>query len=409
MKAFEESGEDKMSCEQIKLSVIVPVYNVEPYIRRCLDSILAQTYENLEIILVDDGSTDRSGEICDAYQAKDGRIQVIHKKNGGIVSARTAGVLCATGEYTTFADSDDWVEEKACEAMVNTLKRYRPDVLVLGYKKEFAGFTEEYRQKLGEGFYRKDAFWEAFNRCVREKPFFTQPVDMILWNKAIRTELCRKYQAGCMEELGDNGDDDGVVFPCLLELENIFISAECFYHYCVRKKSVSWEPVNDSYDSCLLLAGQLITACAGYGNRVGMDRNFLLYKLFYHLLLVVPDRFFDEDGCVLYPRMEAGSNIIVYGKGVFAGRLTEQIRRLRCCNIVDRIDRADVHRLDRIEERQYDYVIIAIFDSLIVSYTTELLKQHGVAPDKILCMEKEDLTWERLPQEVRSMMKEIWS
>ena len=65
MKAFEESGEDKMSCEQIKLSVIVPVYNVEPYIRRCLDSILAQTYENLEIILVDDGSTDRSGEICD--------------------------------------------------------------------------------------------------------------------------------------------------------------------------------------------------------------------------------------------------------------------------------------------------------------------------------------------------------
>mgnify|MGYP002508130562 CR=1 FL=1 len=93
----------------IKLSVIVPVYNVEPYIRRCLDSILHQTYQNLEIILVDDGSTDKSGAICDEYCCADPRIQVIHKKNGGIASARKAGVVHATGEYTTNVDPDDFL------------------------------------------------------------------------------------------------------------------------------------------------------------------------------------------------------------------------------------------------------------------------------------------------------------
>ena len=103
---------------RIKVSVIVPVYNVEKYIRRCLDSIISQTYKNLEIIIVDDGSTDNSGKICDKYALEDTRIQVIHKENEGIVSARKVGILRATGEYTTIVDSDDWVESRAYEFLV---------------------------------------------------------------------------------------------------------------------------------------------------------------------------------------------------------------------------------------------------------------------------------------------------
>ena len=130
----------------LKISVIVPVYNVEPYIRRCLDSLTVQTYQDLEIILVDDGSTDQSGEICDEYAESDNRIRVIHQTNQGIVSARQAGIRCATGEYATNVDSDDWIEEGAYDFMAQKLQEYHPDMLVLGYKKEYAGFTEEYRQ-----------------------------------------------------------------------------------------------------------------------------------------------------------------------------------------------------------------------------------------------------------------------
>lgn len=111
-----------------KVSVIVPVYNVEKYLRRCLDSIINQTYQNLEIILVDDGSPDNCGSICDEYAQRDERIQVIHKENGGLSSARNAALDIATGNFITFIDSDDWV----AEAFIEKLCAYAsPDSMVV--------------------------------------------------------------------------------------------------------------------------------------------------------------------------------------------------------------------------------------------------------------------------------------
>ena len=93
-----------------KVSIIVPVYNVEKYLPKCIESILNQTYTNLEVILIDDGSTDSSGKICDEYARRDGRIKVIHKENGGNSSARNAGLDCCTGDFLAFVDSDDIIE-----------------------------------------------------------------------------------------------------------------------------------------------------------------------------------------------------------------------------------------------------------------------------------------------------------
>lgn len=100
------------------ISVIVPVYNVERYLNQCIDSILAQTYKDFELILVDDGSKDKSGEICDEYVKKDSRIRVFHKKNGGVSSARNYGIDNAQGTYICFVDSDDWVDETYLEDML---------------------------------------------------------------------------------------------------------------------------------------------------------------------------------------------------------------------------------------------------------------------------------------------------
>ena len=101
------------------ISVIVPVYNVEKYLNKCLDSIISQTYTNLEIILIDDGSTDNCGKICDEYASKDKRIKVIHKENAGVSSARNYGIQCATGDWIMFVDSDDWIEFDA----INSIRR----------------------------------------------------------------------------------------------------------------------------------------------------------------------------------------------------------------------------------------------------------------------------------------------
>lgn len=116
------------------ISIIVPVYNVEQYLDDCLISIINQTYKNLEIILIDDGSTDKSGKICDEYAKKDSRIIVIHKENGGVSSARNAGLRIAKGAYIGFVDPDDWIAEDMYEVLYSNAKKYDADVSVCKYK-----------------------------------------------------------------------------------------------------------------------------------------------------------------------------------------------------------------------------------------------------------------------------------
>lgn len=113
-----------------KVSVIIPVYNVEKYLEECIESVLKQTYKNLEIILVDDGSKDNSGNICDEYAKKDERIKVIHKTNGGLSDARNAGIDIAKGEYITFLDSDDFIEEDMYEFLVKNIEKANADISV---------------------------------------------------------------------------------------------------------------------------------------------------------------------------------------------------------------------------------------------------------------------------------------
>jgi len=128
--------------KQKLISVIVPVYNVERYLEKCLDSIIGQNYRQLEIMLVDDGSKDKSGEICDRYAAADGRIKVIHRENGGVSAARNSGLNIATGEYYGFADSDDWLESDMYQILQNDLAGEGADIAVCGFFRTFDKYEE---------------------------------------------------------------------------------------------------------------------------------------------------------------------------------------------------------------------------------------------------------------------------
>lgn len=113
----------------MKISVIVPIYNVEKYIEKCINSIINQTYKDLEIILVDDGSTDSSGKICDEYAKKDKRIKVIHKKNGGVSSSRNIALTIANGDYITWIDSDDWIEKDTYSKLADIILKNKADII----------------------------------------------------------------------------------------------------------------------------------------------------------------------------------------------------------------------------------------------------------------------------------------
>ena len=115
-----------------KVSIIVPVFNSAKWLNKCIDSIIEQTYNNIEIILIDDGSTDNSSEICDEYAEMDSRIRVIHKKNEGVSIARNTGIDASTGEYIKFVDSDDWIEKDCCETLVNIIEKENVDLVICG-------------------------------------------------------------------------------------------------------------------------------------------------------------------------------------------------------------------------------------------------------------------------------------
>ncbi len=119
-------------CEQPLISVIIPVYNVESYLHRCVDSVLSQTLDNIEVILIDDGSNDRSGKICDEYASRDDRVIVIHKKNGGVSSARNAGLRIASGDYIGFVDADDYIDIDMYEYLYFLAEQYEVDIVQCG-------------------------------------------------------------------------------------------------------------------------------------------------------------------------------------------------------------------------------------------------------------------------------------
>lgn len=170
-----------------KISVIVPVYNVEAYLPRCVESILAQTYRNLEIFLVDDGTKDNCGAICDAYARQDSRVRVIHKENGGLSSARNAGIDASTGEYLSFVDSDDWIEPDMYEKMMGLMEKYSVRLVCAG-RWDVSSKTGEKRLGLcppreevisGEMLVRRIFLWENIDSAAWDKLYHRSLFDAI--------------------------------------------------------------------------------------------------------------------------------------------------------------------------------------------------------------------------------------
>ncbi len=149
-----------------KVSVIIPVYNVEKYLNRCIDSVLKQTMQDFEIILINDGSTDKSGEICDDYARIDERITVIHKRNARVAAARNDGIKVAQGKYVIFIDSDDWIEPQMLQEMVYKAEELKLDLIMCDYKKRSKHYEEERSQPIRGGFFSKEDIQKELYKCL---------------------------------------------------------------------------------------------------------------------------------------------------------------------------------------------------------------------------------------------------
>lgn len=155
------------------ISVNVPIYNIDQYIGFCIESLIKQTYKNLEIILVDDGCTDRSGALCDLYRSKDSRIKVIHKENGGLVSARKAGIQIAFGSYIGNVDGDDWVEQDFFEVLHRAAAKAEADIVCAGYSRDFFDQHVKYTNNVLDGIYEGEGLEKLYTQMMVENDCFT--------------------------------------------------------------------------------------------------------------------------------------------------------------------------------------------------------------------------------------------
>ncbi len=206
------------------ISVIVPVYKVEPYLRKCVDSILNQTYRNLEVILVDDGSPDNCGAICDEYAAKDNRIKVIHKKNGGLSDARNAGLAVMNGEYLSFVDSDDLLPDDAVETMLTVAVAENAD-LVIGGHNRFEETPVPSSDK--EIFVKRWKPAEAMADMLRN--------GCASWARLYRRELHQSV----LFPVGEINEDEAIVLPLLERCGTVAVTNAVVYHYRCRPESIT--------------------------------------------------------------------------------------------------------------------------------------------------------------------------
>ena len=210
---------------EAKISVIVPVYKVEPYLRKCLDSIVGQTYRNLEIILVDDGSPDNCGAICDDYAAGDGRIKVIHQLNGGLSSARNAALEITTGDYIGFIDSDDWVETNMFETLLCGLIQTRADIVVCGRYEEYSDHNVAHCWTKVQVMEREEALGELL--C-------DDRLQNLVWDKLYRQTLFE----GIRFPEGQNFEDIAVMYRLFLQADRVACLPGIVYHYRRRSDSI---------------------------------------------------------------------------------------------------------------------------------------------------------------------------
>lgn len=216
------------ACEYNKplISVVVPVYKVEPYLRKCIDSILGQTYRNLEIILVDDGSPDCCPAICDEYAKVDSRIKVIHKANGGLSDARNVGMDAASGDYLMFVDSDDWLESNSLEILLEASLEHNAQLVIGGTRQVENGTLRTMKVE-------NDGTLTVLSNIQAMSHFFEN--GCAAWGRLYQ----RKIHDGIQFPTGEINEDEAIVLELLERCETVVIVDKVVYNYRCRPESIT--------------------------------------------------------------------------------------------------------------------------------------------------------------------------
>lgn len=357
---------------QYLISVIVPIYNIEKYLNQCLESICNQSYNNLEIILVDDGSIDNSDKICDEFALKDTRIKVIHKINEGVVRARKTGLAAAKGRYIGYVDGDDWIEPNMFERLYEVVSRENVDVAMCGRYEDTGNSSRAVYHGFPEGRYDKHKMLKkVYPNMIVNGEFFEWGLFPGVWDKLFRKEILEKYQMEVDERL-TMGEDAACVYPCLLNANSIYILNECLYHYrqsisSMVKQDLDNESIRERFNILYNSVMRNFVKDKYIFDLRDQWRDYLLFLMVPRIELLYKD-VKRLEFLFPFPKVKRGSNIILYGMGTYGQLLYRFICHSGICNVVACADRnylelnkqgLKVIAPDEIENFKYDFIVIA--------------------------------------------------
>ena len=374
------------------LSVIIPAYNAGIYLSKCLESILTQTYRNLEIILINDGSTDETPKICDEYKERDKRIRVIHQVNIGLLASREKGVSLAQGERIAFVDSDDWIEPNYFEVLLKEMRG--ADIVSAGTIKKFvdeAGREAEEKNLLSAGVYETDAQREAlYNKMLCANPPFEFGVLPYMWNKIFKKKMLCPLLKEVDKRIFD-GEDVSIVYAYFLQAKKIVLSNYCGYHYVIHNKSMSNKKRRVDYfnEACLYEWLYKQFAASPY-------EDFLIPQLNRYMLMMLwkrePSMYIEANKFVFpYQRIPYGSKIIIYGAGDLGNAYLVQLQQNGYCDIIAVADQKYKNSTNPIEivpdaiiGLQFDYIVVSVVNKMVADSIRNYLMNLGVEESKIV-------------------------
>lgn len=380
-----------------KLSVVVPVYNTETYLCQCIESILNQTYADIELILVNDGSTDSSGKICSVYGERDRRVKVLHKKNEGPIKARFSGAGQATGNYITFVDSDDWIEPNTYERMMKHMGQ--SDVVIAGVYRYFSkDRIKTDMPMLEEGFYDRKAVEDGIlPYMLWSNKRNTWELDPSLCTKIFNKALLADYLENACKLDVHFGDDSAVIFPFMLKADSVVIVHECFYFHRQRpQEAVPSYFRDDSFFEKLFVLYEYLKSefsRSAYWEALSSQ----LEHFYINAVQLKQQSFLDykEVAEDVFPFWEIKKDaaVVLYGAGDAGKKFYRQNGQYHFCEIVLWVDKnwermckgsEQIVSPARITARAFDYVVIAVRSAGVVQEIMKELASMGIPAEKMI-------------------------
>lgn len=378
----------------MKLSVVVPVYNVKKYLRQCIESILDQSFKNIELILIDDGSTDGSDMLCDEYVYKDKRVKVFHNEHNGPLSSRKMGVEKSTGEYITFVDADDFVCERSFELAQSDMNN-GIDVISFDIMRYFEKDRIRVdRDLFEEGIYSaKKIEAMIYPTMIWDEKKESFGLDPALCNKVFKQDLLKEqYQTDIGVESFHYGEDVAIIYPLMLRANTLSVHHEAYYYHRQREAGCIAHYIADDkfFDKLYFLYRHLVHIFAG------KDIFQKQIDLFYLYSVMLKGRQYGKpwhyfNRIFPFDKVPAGKKVVLYGAGEVGKLYRDQVQAIDYCSLVLWVDKnyanlkdGNVTSPENIFQCDFDYIVVAVAYKQSAEEIVAWMRMNGIPETKII-------------------------